>query len=332
MLFKTIEEVREHLTIIDKKQKFEYLQPDLGNAQWELGKIVGEGVVSLAQELYDNPDASGSGSGSGSDFDPTEFVKRVQAAVVIMAFRDFSVNNDVSHEPTGRKAIIDAANQKQAWEFMIERDNTGLSNRMHKAINRLIDFLNKAKPTAWTDSIIYRDTFNALLSDISLFQRYYHIDDSQLLFTKLLPFQRTAQNNHIIPIVGKERFAELRTEVKDNGLQNDDTAILVDLIGPALAYRTMAEGIKIFSVKLLPEGLVQQFASSIQTRSSSMPVPGKEKDLIVAYLNKKVEEFEFNLAQYITKLDEASGTGDVETVEFTSVVERNTSDNKYFSV
>jgi hypothetical protein len=330
MLFKTITEVRKFLSIIDKKITFEYLEPDLDNAQWELGKIVGEGVISLAQSIYDNDEASG--SGDGAEFNSAEFVERVQAAIVVMAYRDFAINNDVSHELTGRKAIVDGGNQKQAWEFMIDRDNAGLTNRMHKAINRLIDFMNKTKPVAWTDSIIYRDTFSVLLSDISLFQRYYHIDDSQLLFTKLLPFQRTAQNNHIIPIVGKGRFTALRADIKENGLRDEDTAMLVDLIGPALAYRTMAEGIKIFSVKLLPEGLVQQFASSIQMRSSSMPVPGREKDFIVAYLNKKVEEFEFNLARYITGLDEASGTGDVESNEFTSVVERNSSDNQFFTV
>jgi hypothetical protein len=119
-------------------------------------------------------------------------------------------------------------------------------------------------------------------------------------------------------------------DIKENGLKNDETVEFLDLVGPVITYRVMAEAIKIFSVKLLPEGLVQQFKSSIQSRSSSMPVPAREKDYVVAWLLDECRKLEYNLGEYVRAKIEASGTGDTE--EYVPMVLRNSESNSFFSV
>lgn len=316
-----IDEFRVHVAILDKKTDFDLLIPDIDNAEYELRRIVDPKVLDRAEREYmDNTDET-----------ENDLVKHVQAAVATIAFRDYTVNNDLRHSATGRKASL-AANEKQAWEFFIERDNDALNFRIQKALNRLIDHLEKEKIEEWISSKTYSIKHQVLLSDIDLFTRYYPVDNSLALFNQLLPIQMEMQRKKIVPILGPELLRDLlMVNPYASGDGGDDKMLqLYDYAGPALALWTMATGIKRLSVKLLPEGLVQQFRSSVQSRQSSFNVQGREKDLIVAALLRDAEEATAALENQIKmKTAEESGTVVVAT---SMVADRNVSGNKYFSM
>ena len=187
-----------------------------------------------------------------------------------------------------------------------------------------------------------------LLSDIDLFARYYPIDNSLALFNQLLPIQLEMQRKHIAPLLGKELLDRMlaasilpsdqgsgsgsggTTPDPSSGGEDDDLLRLIDYAGPALALWTMATGIKRLSVKLLPEGLVQQFKSSVQSRDSSFNVNPKEKDLIIGALLRDAEEATAMLEKQMNIID-AAAAGTV-VVSGTPIADRNLAANKYFAI
>jgi hypothetical protein len=341
--YKAIEEFRVHVSMLDKKTDFDLLIPDIENAEFELRRIIGDAVYDRAEAEYL----------ANEEETEKSLVKYVQGVIANIAFRDYTVSNDLRHTQTGRKAAVNPANEKQAWEFFVERDNQALNFRIQKALNRLIDYLDKNKVAEWISSHAYRMKHQVLLSDIDLFARYYPIDNSLALFNQLLPIQMEMQRKHIAPLLGKtlldamlqmNRFnpfdetSGTGDEFSGSGEIDPDTLTteqenllkLIDYAGPALALWTMATGIKRLSVKLLPEGLVQQFKSSVQSRDASFNVNPKEKDLIISALIRDAQEATSMLENQLSIINAA--TENTTVVVGTPLPERNVSTNKYFSM
>ena len=326
-----IPEFRGYVPKLDKNTDFEQLTPEIENAEFELRKIVGNEVMDFALEAYNRTLGEYGSIPTQTDYD---IVAVVQGAVANMAFLDYTVGNDLRHSLTGRKASINPTNEKQAWEFSIDKDNEAMTYRVQKALNRLISFLDTEKLEAWTGSVTFKIKHSVLLSDIDIFSRFYPIENSLLLFNQLLPIQKEMQRKHIAPLLGKELLAAILANQADEssgaGYDNDQLTLLMDYAGPALALWTMATGIKRLSVKLLPEGLVQQFKSSVQSRNSSFNVNPREKDQIVASLLKDAEEATAMLENQLKIINAV--VEDTTVTPITMLGERNLSTNKYFSV
>lgn len=333
-----IDEFRLDVPFLDKKTEFELLVPEIGNAEYELRKIIGNSVYERAEAEYLAYDGE-------IDAEDAKLFRYVQAVIANIAFRDYTLGNDLRHTVTGRKAVVNPAHEKQAWEFFIERDNESLNFKIQKSLNRLIDYLNRNEITEWVESKVFRIKHQVLLPDIDVFCRYYPIDNSLALFNQLLPFQLEMQRKYIAPLVGQELLTDMLAAVfTDNidstatdelsgsgsGVVDESILTLIDYAGPALALWTMATGIKRLSVKLLPEGLVQQFRSSVQSRQSSFNVNAREKDLIVASLIRDAQEATSMLENQI-KIRDAVTTETVVTAT-SYLADRNVSTNKYFSM
>ena len=317
-------EFRVHVPKLDKNTEFDLLLPEIDNAEYELRKICGSDVYKLAESEYKS---------TVYGVENTDLVNLVQSAIANTAFRDYTTTNDLRHSVTGRKSAINPATEKQAWEFFIERDNAGLNFRIQKSLNRLIDYLETNRIPEWTGSNVYKVRHRVILSDLDIFSRFYPIENSLELFCQLLPFQLEMQRKYIAPVLGEELLQQLIAldpNASGSGVDNSKLQILFEYAGPALALWTMATGIKRLSVKLLPEGLVQQFKSSVQSRDSSFNVNGKEKDLIVSALMRDAREATDMLENQI-RIIEASES-ETEIVEVSMLADRNISTNKYFSI
>ena len=320
-----IDEFRLHVPILDKRTDFELLVPDIENAEYELQKIIGKETFEKALATYAGPNGLGD-----------NIVTHVQSAVANIAFRDYTVNNDLRHSLTGRKASVNPANEKQAWEFLIDKDNEGLNFKVQKALNRLIDFLDTEKIVEWTSSPAYRIKHEVLLFDLHVFTQYYPIDNSLALFNQLLPIQMEMQRKHISPLLGKDLLARMLAYQAGQdagssgaGYDGDQLGLVLDYAGPSLALWTMATGIKRLSIKLLPEGLVQQFKSSVQSRNSSFPVKSSEKDMIIAGLIRDAQEATEMLENQLKIIDATISVTVV--VPVSTLGDRNIDTNKYFS-
>ena len=321
---KSIEEFRVHVPKLDKITEFASLIPDIENAEFEVQRIIGVAVYERAEKEYNE--------NIGADEVTNMLYLLVQSAIANIAFRDYTITNDLKHSLSGRKASVNPANEKQAWEFFIERDNEGLNYRIQKALNRLIDYLDRKQVAEWINSQAYKIKHQVLLSDIDIFARYYPIENSLALFNQLLPFQLEMQRKYITPVLGVELLAQMiALDPNTSGSGGDEKLLrLIDYAGPALALWTMATGIKRLSVKLLPEGLVQQFRSSVQSRQSSFTVAAAEKDAIVGGLIKDAMQATAMLESQIAAINAEENNILPESVKMLG--ERNTAGNLYFSV
>lgn len=323
---------RDYCPYLSKSEDFGNLYIDIDNAEYMLSGIVGQGILDYAiAQFVDGFDAAAPPvkADAKEAWVKHYLVVRIQHAVAYISYLEYVVNRDVTHKTSGRKSQVDAKNERQAWEFMIERDNDGITAKMHLAINRLLQFLEANTIKGADDKAIYSRASKVLLTTLELFQRFYPIDDSRLLFMKLLPFQHTEQEKHLVPIIGREKTDALITAVAGGDDLDGENTGLLEHAGPVVALRTMAVAIKRLSIKLLPQGLVQEFNSSIQSRKSSMPVNGSEKDLVVHTLLEDAKMAELDLANHVSKLD---GGEDYDPTVEDVVVPENSDGNKYFRV
>jgi hypothetical protein len=330
-----ISEIRQYCQWVFGSNRFENLIGDLSAAEREVRKVVGDAVVDRAQRHYlssnyvamrnmyyapmlngNYTNGSGSGSSSGSSSGSgagisvnDQLVANVQRVVALLAYREFTINNDVSHGPTGRRVMIDNENEKLAWEWMLEKDDDGLVKKANSAFDDLIEFLDKNQIQEWLLSSAYEKSRGLLLHTTEMFDNAYPIDKSRRLYMALVPIIDDMQFKYIKPVMGKyyeELILALKASVWCGCKVMED---LLKLAAKPLALFTMAEAVQLLSVKLLPEGLVQQYKSYITGRLGSFPVKQSEKEgLVKSIFDKAIAELRF-LENYITNLETGSGSG-----------------------
>lgn len=110
---------------------FTKIEGDIEQATDELARLVGEGVVALAEKAYDD--------------DPLR--KLVQRPVAILATLRMYQKNDLSHEDDGRKFKVSTdGGDKLPWEWQLDRDDALQIEAYYRAVDSLIVYLNKTKP------------------------------------------------------------------------------------------------------------------------------------------------------------------------------------------
>jgi len=334
-----IAEVRQYCQWVFGSNRFENLINDLTKAEKEVKRVVGRAVFERAQRHYlsndftpmqniyyapmlnaNNNNGSGSGSSSGSGSGDVadvndELVACVQRVVALLSYRDFTINNDVSHGPTGRRVMIDRENEQMAFEWMLEKDDDGLVKKANDAFDDLIDFLDENQIQEWINSDTYEKSRNLIIYNTDIFNEVYPIDRSRRLYVAMIPLIEAAQHKYIKPVMGKyyeELIIALKASVWCGCKVMED---LLRFSRRPLALFTIAEAIQLFSVKLMPEGIVQQYKSYITGRNGSFPVKQSEKEaLIKSIYDKAVSELKY-LENYVTSLDAGSGSGSGATDE-----------------
>lgn len=237
-------EIQEILGFTDKDIKFEKLKPTIIPATDDLISLIGKPIYDIVMNIYEG------GSASESD---TEFCNRIQYVILLDAYRNFVIDNDLSHSPNGRFNRVEQ-NQKIAFEWQIERNNKSMERKYYKAIDALINYMD-ANVESWTSSDAYKASHNLFVRLTKDFDFYFNIEASRYLFIKLCPGLRKAEQEEILPRIGKIKFDELKSKLKDNDDSYDAT--FLELIKQATVYLALSWGIPRMSAQLFPEGLLE---------------------------------------------------------------------------
>ncbi|RPJ58289.1 MAG: hypothetical protein EHM12_07995 [Dehalococcoidia bacterium] len=280
-----------------------------------------------------NGSNSGSGSGSGDLVDINDMlVTRIQRVVALIAYREFSINNDLSHGPTGRRVMIDKENEQMAWEWMIERDDDGLVKKANRAFDRLIAFLDEQNISEWTGSDIYRQTKELILPDSKTFNDTYPIDNNRRLYLAMVPFIKENQRKYIKPLI-TTYYNDLMIGLRNNILGTSILKDIYELCKLPLALFTIHTAIKRLSMKLLPDAVVQEYKSSATGRSGSFPVKQSEKEQLLRLLYEDAIKELKPLETYIENLNTDSGSGSsAEEEEPKTIADRMLATNKFVRV
>jgi len=274
------DELKDLLGFLFASNSFANIKTDIMLALEDMAELIGEPVLALAHNHYWSDSYGADDQDAEPDPDPdqepqptlrqlNDLVKHIQLPVAYYAYAAFAAHTDVSHGEDGRKVTIDIENQKMAWEWMIDRDDEAIINKAHKTTDRLIAFLEKNADDfpAWKNSGERKAANGLLLSSAKIFNEIFPIDNSRRFFLKIIPFVREAERKHILPVLGKEKYDEIKAALE----AGTDTPDLLPLIRVPLAYYTLSLAVQRLSVNMLPNGIFQDYVSERLSTKARMP-------------------------------------------------------------
>lgn len=263
-------ELKELLGFIDADLKLKNLIPDLNSATNDIIDLVGKEVYTKAIQAYNE--------GTIAE-DDKEFIYAIRYPITVNAYRMYCASNDLSHTNDGRKMRLDE-NQKQAFEWMLDRDNAAHERRYYRALDDLIKFLDSSEVeaettttlyTIWTNSDAFKATHNLFIRTVADFDKHFTIN-SRLLLLKLAPAISDCEQYKIRPLIGTEKLNVLKQALKDNtGIADAKDLELIRLIQKASVSYALAWSMPRLSVQLYPEGVLQHVTSDKATTRGAKP-------------------------------------------------------------
>lgn len=235
------EEIKKLLGFLDADVKFEYLETDIELNTPYLVQFIGQAMYDKLITHYE---------AAGEDVTLDEILKNAQLYVLLMAYLEYASNGDIVHGNSGRK-IHFAENEKTPWDWQIEMDNGALKRRAYRALDRLIEALDKADLTEWTSSDQYKQARSLFLYDTSQFNKVFPINNSGQLYYRLVPFMGDIETEKISPVLGSVKFQDLKTKVK--GTPTPEEKELILYCQKITAYRVLER-----ASTLLPDEMFEE--------------------------------------------------------------------------
>lgn len=299
LLFKNTAEVKSMAGWLYASTSFDALRPDLEIATEDVCSIISQDVYDRAVNFYKNGQVPGSGSGSGDPEIDSQLVQLIQMPVALLAILSFVENSDLSHESDGRKVKINKEEESLPWEWMIERDNAAILKKANRGIDRLIAFLDSKSLAEWTNSDQRKDIKSLFVPDAATFDSLVPIDKSRVFYIRTLAFNRKEDKN--IRGFLLETYDSLKILLKNGEKLTDEQQKMLDLCQEIVVYGTMAKAVRFFSVKVLPDSVVQRFDSSSQTQKSSQPAKDVVINSIVKFFSDEKASSEKALSSLLNK-------------------------------
>jgi hypothetical protein len=263
-------ELKELMGFIDADLKLKNLIPDLITATNDVIDLIGDEVYKKAVEAFNN------GIIAEEDKD---FIYAVRYPIAVNAYRLFSPTNDLAHTNNGRKMRQDE-NEKQAFEWLLDKDNAAMEKRYYRALDDLIKFLDRSKievetPTTlytiWTSSEAFKATHDLFIRTVSDFDKVFPLK-SRLLLIKLAPGISDCEQYEIRPRVGTEKLNALKQALKSSTPITDAKDLeLIRLIQKASVAYSFAWAMPRLSVQLYPDGVLQHVTSDKATTRGAKP-------------------------------------------------------------
>lgn len=246
MLIESSEQLRALTGNYYANNDFAKVQGDIDQATEELAGLVGEGVISLAEQ-----------AGEGD-----RLRLLVQRPIALLATLRLYQKNDLSHEDDGRKFKVSTdGTDKLPWEWQLDRDDALQMEAYFRAVDSLITLLNKAKPEEWTATPLYRSVQQLIVRSGADFDRYFPIQRSERTYLLLAPFIREAQLMTVADAYGAG-WPKLLEETVDNETAAHYAAAM------ATCLLAMATALTRLPLKVLPCGVVRGYMAESGMRES----------------------------------------------------------------
>lgn len=289
------DEIKEHIGYVDADLSFKNMLQDIITASNEMKKLLGNEVYDHIYTIYEENKENGVIT---YDFDDSDLniLRAVRYPIIVRSYYLFAPSNDLAHTSDGRSARV-GENNKQAWEWQIEKDNKAQEKRYYRALDDLIQMLDNSKPDnyteldeeaqkqtlyyKWINSLNYKYIKKNFLNTIDDFNKAFIIESSYL-FLKLVPGIDECERTQIIPRIEAEKLERLKTA---NDLNNEEL-LLIELIKKAEAFYSIAWAIPRMSIQLFPEGVLQFQISDRMTMNAAKPAIGNEHQLAIEAFSK----------------------------------------------
>lgn len=298
------EELRKLTGAYYKSNDFEKIEMKVQLASEDLCALISNEVFARAEVHYQGVNYQAENPTPELSF-LDNLVQHIQLPIAFIATFWHYQSNDISHEDTGRKMKIDADNEKMAWEWMYDRDDAAAMRMYQKAYDRLIKFLNDNASSLpeWEESDARKKSLALFISTYEHFNELFAIDNSPTFFLRLAPIMSEIERKHIKPILGTEKFTEIKAAVQSGEDLSEENQELYDFVCDPIPLLTMAKAAKRFSLSIMPEGVVQFFTSERHTAKASMAVVLEQVKFVAKDLDNDGKEVLNELKKYWSALN-----------------------------
>lgn len=275
-------ELNNHLGFIDADIKYSTIKPDVITATNELVRFTGQPVYNAVLDAYKAAEATEA---------QALLVYMYRYPIAIRAYALLAPNNDISHTENGRKMRA-TEYEKQAFEWMIDRDNEALERRYYRAMDDLVHHLD-ANSAVWQESDAFKKSHRLFLRTTDDFDMYFPIQ-SRYVLMKLEPGIRQCEQNEILPRIGKIKFDALKAALQNGEAITDDTDVqLLELAKEACVYYALSWAMVRLSVTVFPEGILQSYTSDRETTKIKRPAAKLEAEVArTAFTNDAFSVFQ----------------------------------------
>ena len=289
------EELVNAIGVISNDITFEKWAPSLPLGTRNLAAIVGRDVVTELDGLYRMdgiPDAN-----------QELAVRLAQQAVAMFTWLKILAPLDAQHGNAGRGKTL-GENQHGMTALQEWEDKESIRAMAYEATDALIEVLDTAEWTWWTESTKCKQRAGLLLPSKEVFDEYYTIG-SHRLFLTLLPMIAEVQAGDIAPIVTAAHMAQL---LSGDGLDAEVRVKLLELARRPLALLTMKKAVERLPVEVLPEGIVQ--VQQQATVKQKLRAEKSAREAVAASLGADAERYLQLLQDAVSELDSDEGEVD----------------------
>ena len=151
LLFSNTTELKKSLGFLDADLSFDNFKTDLDHATLDLINVIGSTAYNAIEAYYVNVNGYTPGQDDPTTEQMADLLKKSQDPIAMFANLAIEANTDLSHTNAGRTVKV-GSNEKQPWEWQINRDNSAQFRRAFKALDVLIYELDTLNYTPWIQS------------------------------------------------------------------------------------------------------------------------------------------------------------------------------------
>lgn len=279
MIINNNTELRELTSSWYASNEFERIKQDIELETEDLAKIVGDEIIESAQNVADK---------DAPTDEEKELWNRVALPIALMAVFRYGQSNIVAHDQK-RIVKLDSENEKLPWEWMLDRDDAAHLSKAQRAVDRLIDYLDKKEIAAWMTSDQRKAAKGLFVYNTALFAEYYPVVTSARFFMLAIPLLKEIQVTRIKDALGPD-YKSLLEAVQDNNVPEEKKDLL-DMVRRAQVLATIALAVRRLNVQVLPEGLIKAVRSEGSTVNANRPASVQDVRFFEIRMNEDADRF-----------------------------------------
>ncbi|UHG93438.1 DUF6712 family protein [Spirosoma oryzicola] len=280
LIFNSVEQVRSFVNF-SGDVGHEQLSPSFRPAQRFLSTFVGNQLLDqLGENGATNPDEE-------------ELLNLVGVPMAALVLLRYASLNTARITDLGLMRT-QTADTNDAFEWQVDRMTRSLQNTIFDGIEQLLEFLAQNLDTfpAYKESEEYKQEKSKLIPSAAIFNRYYNIKSSRLIFSTLAASMRTAESS-VRRMLGDKLTGLLGTSLTDKQADQLDAA------RRALVYLTVARALRERLVSITEDGVqVLAISQSLTTNYRSAP-SDKSLERSITYFDEQSSRFLSELAGLI---------------------------------
>jgi hypothetical protein len=247
MLFKEIEELKQHHGRLSLSFNFEDIAPYIREVEEDYI------VDVLSREQYNALLEDYEGQGLSPVYE--KLLQATRDALAPLALHYFISSALAVNGQTGLMQVNnDELSPAPKW--LIDRTMADAYSRGMRGIDRLYKFLeeNKDDYPLWVDSESFTIFKSSFINTTKDFEKFIKIGNSRRTFLALKPILERVEQTRLESALSVPLYDEIKEQILDDGLSDENAKLLTRYIQPALAHLTMSQAFMDIPITLDEKG------------------------------------------------------------------------------